>query len=157
VGQDSSGPAARGALGYVSGHATLIAGIVLLFLMWGGFATGAGYVLRSRPPNEPALARADNRPEAPGQPADEVKIIQIAQATLGANDRLIVRVDPRAPIGKYSAIAHLALPAPASDDPAALRATGARYLLWDAGLGAAPRVGDAVGAAGVYTLYRIGP
>jgi hypothetical protein len=142
---------------YVSRHAPLIAGIVLAVLMWSGFATGTGYVLRSRPSNEPALARAENRPEMPGQPADEVRIIQIVQTRLQPNERLIVRVDPRVALGKYSTIAHLALPPPASDDPAALRATGAQYLLWDASLGPDPRVGNAVGATGAYTLYRIGP
>ncbi|MBK9712965.1 MAG: glycosyltransferase family 39 protein [Kouleothrix sp.] len=133
----------------------LLIGMVLLALLWGGFAVGAGYVLRARPADEAALARAEGRPELPGQPADEVGAIQLVQATVRPGERLIVRAEPAAPIGKYSAIAHLALSAPPSDDPAALRATGAQYLLWSAALGQAPTVGPAIGAAGIYTLYRI--
>jgi 4-amino-4-deoxy-L-arabinose transferase-like glycosyltransferase len=140
---------------YALRHAPLIASLALLALLSGGFAIGASYVLRERAAGEAELARAENRAELPGQPADEVRIIQLIQATLQPGERLLIRADPRVPIGKYSAIAHLALPAPATDDPAALRASGARYLLWDASLGAAPAVGSPVDGAGSYMLYRI--
>jgi hypothetical protein len=135
--------------------APLIVSLLLLALLWGNFRIGAGYVLRLRPANEAAAARAENRPEQPGQPADEVGIIQLALATLLPGERLIVRADPAVPIGKYSAIAHLAVPPPAADTPAALRATGAQYLIWSAALGAAPDTGAPIGSAGIYTLYRI--
>jgi hypothetical protein len=135
--------------------APLIVSLLLLALLWGNFRIGAGYVLGLRPANEAAAARAENRPEQPGQPADEVGIIQLALATLGPGERLIVRADPAVPIGKYSAIAHLAVPPPAADTPAALRATGAQYLIWSAALGTAPNTGAPVGSAGIYTLYRV--
>jgi 4-amino-4-deoxy-L-arabinose transferase-like glycosyltransferase len=135
----------------------LAAGIALLVLLWGGFATGSAYVLRARPADEAALARAENRMEAPGQPDDEVHIIRLVLATLQPGERLVIRTNPRVPIGKYSAIAHLSVAAPASLDPAALRTAGAQYLIWDASLGPAPTIGTAVGDAGSYTLYRIIP
>jgi hypothetical protein len=75
----------------VSRNTQLIAGMLLLLLLWGGFATGAGYVLRS-------------------QPEDEVAAIRLVQSTLRSDERLIVRVPPRVSIGKYSAIAHLVAP-----------------------------------------------
>ena len=140
---------------YVSRNPTLLVGIVLVPLLWGGFTTGAEYVVRSRPANEPALARAEGRAEDPGQPADELAIVQRAQALLKPGERLIVRAGPAAPIGKYSAIAHLVAPAPAGDDPAAIRASGARYLIWSAALGPAPSVGAQLGVAGIYSLFRI--
>ena len=124
-------------------------------MLWGGFRIGTSYVLRPRPADEAAVARAEGRAELPGQPADEVGIIKLAQATLRPDERLIVRVDPDVPIGKYSAIAHLTVPAPPADTVEALRASGASYLLWWSGLGQAPAVGPAVGGAGIYTLYRI--
>jgi hypothetical protein len=116
----------------------LAVGLVLLALLWGGFATGMAYVLGS-------------------QPADEVAAVRMVQTTLVPGDRLIVRVPARVALGKYSAIAQLALPAPATDEPAALHATGAGYLLWSADVGPAPAVGPSLGTAGPYTLYRIGP
>jgi hypothetical protein len=119
---------------------------LLLALLWGGFRTGADYAVGARSPGELAVL--------PGQPGDEVEIIRLAQATLRANERLVVRADPSVPIGKYSAIAHLAVPAQA-DTPEALRASGAQYLIWSAALGRAPESGSSVGSAGIYTLYRV--
>jgi hypothetical protein len=135
--------------------APLIMDMLLLALLWGGFRIGQEYVLRLRPTDESAAAQAENRPEQPGQPADEVGIIRLAQATLRPGQRLVVRVDPAVPIGKYSAIAHLTVPVPASDTVGALRGSGAQYLIWSTKLGPAPAVGAAVGSAGSYTLYRI--
>jgi 4-amino-4-deoxy-L-arabinose transferase-like glycosyltransferase len=128
--------------------APLLAGIVLLVLLWGGFTTGADYVVRPQP-----------NAVTPGQPADTLDAARLVLATLQPGDRLILRIasgdEAGLALGKYSAIAHLVVPAPASDDPAALRATGARYLLWSTTLGPAPSVGEQIGTAGIYTLYRI--
>lgn len=118
--------------------ARLAVGLLLIVLLWGGFATGVGTVLS-------------------GQPSDEVAAVQLVQETLRPGERLIVRVPARVALGKYSAIAHLELPVPPTDDPAALRATGADYLLWSSEAGAAPAVGATIGSAGVYTLYRVAP
>jgi Dolichyl-phosphate-mannose-protein mannosyltransferase len=68
-----------------------VATILLLLLLWGGFAHGAGYVLRN-------------------QPADEVAAVRLVQSTLRPGERLIVRVPPRLTIGQYSVIAHLVAP-----------------------------------------------
>jgi len=73
---------------HVSRNAQLIAAILLLLFLWGGFAAGAGYVLGNQPSDEAAAAR-------------------LVQATLRPGERLIVQVSPRISIGKYSAIAHL--------------------------------------------------
>jgi 4-amino-4-deoxy-L-arabinose transferase-like glycosyltransferase len=128
----------------------ILAGIVLLALLWGGFGAGANYVLRAQP-----------NPDTPGQPADALGIAQLALGTLRPGERLIVRAAPRdepgQALGKYSALAHLAAPIPATDDPAALRASGARYLIWSSALGPAPGIGPRVGASGIYSLYRVEP
>jgi hypothetical protein len=128
------------------GRLPLLTGLLLFALLWGGYAGGGAYVLNTRPPTEADL---------PGQPAEEVAAIQLVQSTVRTGEPLIVRTDPRVTIGKYSAIAHLVALAPAADDPAALRATGAGYLLWDSRLGTAPAVGPEAGRAGPFTLYRI--
>jgi hypothetical protein len=65
--------------------------ILLLLLLWGGFASGAGYVLRN-------------------QPADEVAAVRLAQSALRPGEHLMVRVPPRLTIGQYSGIAHLVAP-----------------------------------------------
>jgi hypothetical protein len=131
-------------------NAPLIAGIALLALLWGGFATGTAYVTRVR------TAFDDN---APGQPADEVAAAGLVLRTLRADQRLVLQ-PPRdsldgLSLGKYSAIADRVVPAPATDDLAALRATGAAYLLRATMLGPAPGGLPAVAAAGGYTLYTI--
>jgi 4-amino-4-deoxy-L-arabinose transferase-like glycosyltransferase len=129
---------------------TLLAGIVLLVLLWGGFASGTAYVTRVRTPSD------DN---APGQPADEVAAAGLVLQTLHGDERLVLE-PPRDSIdglslGKYSAIADRVVPAPTTDDLAALRATGAGYLLRATTLGPAPGDLPAVGSAGGYTLYTI--
>jgi hypothetical protein len=113
-----------------------LAGLALAALLWGGFATGAGYVLDR-------------------QQADEAAIARLVQATVRSGERVAVRVPPRVSLGKYSAMAHLAVPAPDPPSPEALRASGARYLLWSSALGQPPAVGPAVGASGPYTLYEL--
>jgi hypothetical protein len=126
----------------------MVVGIVLVVLLWGNFAIGAGYVLRPQP-----------GPVTPGQPADALGIAQHALAAIGPGERVLVRVAPGddagLALGKYSALAHLVAPAPPGDDPAVLRATGVRYLIWSAALGPAPGVGAPIGSSGIYTLYHI--
>ena len=126
------------------GRAPLLAALILLATLWGGFATGTQYVLRAQPDAS-----------SPGQSADELAIIRSVQARVQPGERIIVRADPRAPLGKYSAIAHLALPAPAADTPDALRASGAAYLIWSSALGSAPVLGPPLETAGIYQLYRL--
>jgi 4-amino-4-deoxy-L-arabinose transferase-like glycosyltransferase len=115
-----------------------IAGLVLIVLLMNGFAIGARYVL-------------DNQPD------DHIAAVQLVRNTLGPSERLIVQATPDDSLGKYSAISHLTMPAPDIDDPTALRATGATYALWSGELGSAPEIGQTVGRAGIYTLYRIAP
>jgi 4-amino-4-deoxy-L-arabinose transferase-like glycosyltransferase len=134
----------------IARNSTLLAGIVLLALLWGGFASGTAYVTRVRTPSD------DN---APGQPADEVAAAGLVLQTLRGDERLVLE-PPRDSIdglslGKYSAIADRVVPTPATDDLAALRATGAGYLLRATTLGPAPGDLPAVGSAGGYTLYTI--
>jgi 4-amino-4-deoxy-L-arabinose transferase-like glycosyltransferase len=128
----------------------LIAGIALLVLLWGGFASGAAYVTRARTPSD------DN---APGQPADEVAAAGLVLQTLRSDQRLVLQPPPGSldglSLGKYSAIADRVVPAPATDDIAALRATGASYLLRATMLGPVPGGLEEVGSAGGYTLYTI--
>jgi hypothetical protein len=122
-------------------------GVLLMALLWGGFATGTSYVLRTQPD-----------PETPGQTAETLAAARLVQETLRPGERLLVRTAPGDEAGlalaKYSAIAHLAVLEPASDDPAALAAAGAHYLLWSSELGEAP-TGERVESAGRYTLVRL--
>lgn len=139
-----------GLLRSISRNGALLGGIVLLALLWGGFATGTTYVNRVR------TASDDN---APGQPADEVAAAELVLQTLAGDERLVLE-PPQGSIdglslGKYSAIADRVVPTPATDDLAALRATGAGYLLRATTLGPAPSGLPAVGSAGGYTLYTI--
>ncbi|MDQ2997474.1 MAG: glycosyltransferase family 39 protein, partial [Chloroflexota bacterium] len=139
-----------GLLRSISRNGALLGGIVLLALLWGGFATGTTYVTRVR------TASDDN---APGQPADEVAAAELVLQTLASDERLVLE-PPQGSIdglslGKYSAIADRVVPTPATDDLAALRATGAGYLLRATTLGPAPSGLPAVGSAGGYTLYTI--
>lgn len=126
------------------GRAPLLAALLLLAFLWGGFATGTQYVLRAQP-----------SASSPGQPADELAIIRSVQARVQPGEHIIVRADPRAPVGKYSAIAHLVLPAPAADTPDALRASGASFLIWSSALGPAPALGPPLDTAGIYQLYHL--
>jgi hypothetical protein len=134
----------------IARNRTLIVGIVLISLLWDGFATGTAYVTRVR------TASNDN---APGQPADEVAAARLVLQTLASHERLVLKppqdsIDGLS-LGKYSAIADRVVPTPATDDLAALRATGASYLLRATTLGPAPSGLPAVGSAGGYTLYTI--
>jgi len=134
----------------IARNGALLIGIALLALLWGGFATGTAYVTRVR-------AAFDDT--APGQPADEVAAAQLVLRTLRSDERLVLE-PPRDSIdglslGKYSAIADRVVPTPATDDLAALRATGAGYLLRATTRGPAPDGLAAVGSAGGYTLYTI--
>lgn len=117
-------------------------------LLWGGFASGVTYVVRPQPDAE-----------TPGQPAEALAAAQLVQATLRPGERLVIRAargdEAGLALAKYSAIAHLVLPEPAGDDPESLRASGAQYLLWSAELGPPPGAGEALGAAGRYTLVRL--
>jgi hypothetical protein len=128
----------------------LIAGIAVLALLWGGFANGAAYVTRVR------TASDDN---APGQPSDEVAAAGLVLQTLRSDDRLVLQAPQGSldglSLGKYSAIADRVVPVPATDDLAALRATGAGYLLRATTLGPVPGNLPAVASAGGYTLYII--
>ena len=128
----------------------LIAGITLLALLWGGFAAGTTYVTRVRTSSD------DN---APGQPADEVAAAGLVLQTLRGDERLVLQPPQNSldglSLGKYSAIADRVVAMPATDDLAALRTTGAGYLLRATTLGPAPGGLPAVGSAGGYTLYTI--
>ena len=134
----------------IARNVPLIAGIALLALLWGGFATGTAYVTRVRTPSD------DN---APGQPADEVAAAGLVLQTLRGDERLVLQPPQDSldglSLGKYSAIADRVVPTPPTDDLAALRATGAGYLLRATTLGPAPGDLPAVASAGGYTLYTI--
>jgi hypothetical protein len=140
----------KGLVRWIGHNSTLIAGMVLLSLLWGGFASGAAYVTRVR------AASDDN---APGQPADEVAAAGLVLQALRSDQRLVLQPPPGSldglSLAKYSAIADRVVPAPATDDLAALRASGAGYLLRATRLGPAPGGLPAVGSAGGYTLYTI--
>ncbi|HWQ13083.1 MAG TPA: glycosyltransferase family 39 protein [Roseiflexaceae bacterium] len=131
-------------------RAFALVSLLLLALLWGGFATGADYVLRRQPDID-----------TPGQPAETLEAAQLVRQLLRAGERLALHVDPDddagLALGKYSAIAHLAVPAPESTDATALRAAGAHYLLWSGDLGPAPPVGETVGRAGRYTVIHVHP
>jgi len=130
------------------GRRLLGVGLVLVVLLWGGYAAGTRYVLA-------------------GQPADEVAAVQMVQAFAPPEARIAARVAGRLPLAKYSAIAHrvvawpigsdLAAPIAAADLLAA-RAAGATYLLWDEAAGPPPLPSpDAarVATSPRYALYRL--
>lgn len=123
----------RSALPWLS---PVLAGLLLAALLAGGFSTGAGLVLGNQQP-------------------DEAAIVRLALARLSPGERVAVRVPARVALGKYSAVAHQAAPAPEPLDTAALRAGGFAYLLWSSAQGEPPPVGPEVGRAGAYTLYQI--
>jgi hypothetical protein len=76
---------------YVLRNASLIAAVLLLVCLWGGFAIGAGYVLGN-------------------QPTDEATAVQLIQATLRPGEHVVVRAPPRVALDTASAIAHLVVP-----------------------------------------------
>jgi hypothetical protein len=121
---------------------------VLLVVLWGGFEAGASYVLRPQPNGA-----------TPGQPPESLAAARLVEGALGPGERLAVLVMPGDEAGlalaKYSAVAHMVIPAPESADAGALRAAGAKYLLWSTELGPTPPTGEQVGAAGRYLLLRL--
>ncbi|HET9223122.1 MAG TPA: glycosyltransferase family 39 protein, partial [Roseiflexaceae bacterium] len=76
---------------YVLRNASLIAAMLLLVCLWGGFAIGAGYVLGN-------------------QPTDEAAAVQLIQATVRPGEYVVVRAPPRVALDTASAIAHLVVP-----------------------------------------------
>jgi hypothetical protein len=76
---------------HASRNVQLIAAMLLLICLWGGFATGTGYVLRN-------------------QPAGEAAAVQLVLTTLQPGERVVVRAPPRVAIDTASAIAHLVVP-----------------------------------------------
>jgi hypothetical protein len=131
------------------GRALLGVGLALVVVLWGGWASGVGYVMA-------------------GQPADEVAAAQMVAANLPVGALFGARVSARLPLAKYSAIAHSAVDWPAgadisrsisADDLRSLRAAGASYLLWDDASGPPPGgpADTRVGTGGRYSLYRLGP
>ncbi len=123
---------------FSSARLMVLCGMLLITMLANGFDIGTRYVLEN-------------------QPADEVAIARITLAELKPGQRLVARVPAGAPIAKYSAIAHLVEPAPPDDSLAAIRATGADYLLWATQPGSPPPAMQPVGSSGIYTLYRIQP
>jgi 4-amino-4-deoxy-L-arabinose transferase-like glycosyltransferase len=122
---------------------SLLATFILVVVLWGGFGVGRGYVLQN-------------------QPADEVAAVRLVAAHVQPGQRLVSELDPRVPLDKYSAMAHMVLPMPpAADMGAALaqaRQQGATYLLWDGGQGEPPLASPSsalVGTAGRFGLYRL--
>lgn len=114
------------------------AALVLLALVSGGFRTGTQSV----------LAR---------QNADEAAAVALLARTLAPGERFVVCVEADggcaySALGKYSAVAHRAAETPQQATAAALRGTGAEYLLWRGG--AAP-AGTPTATARAFTLYRL--
>lgn len=131
------------------GRLLLGASLALVVVLWGGYESGARYVLTQ-------------------QPAEEVAAIHMVEAVTAPGDPIAARVSDRLPLAKYSAIAHRVVDwpphvaagaTPRAEDVAAVYAAGARYLLWDETAGPPPLADpDAarVSASGRYGLYRLG-
>jgi 4-amino-4-deoxy-L-arabinose transferase-like glycosyltransferase len=128
----------------------LAAGLLVAALVWGGFGTGASYVLRASEAGDTMT---------PGQNGDTLAMARLVLRTLAPGESLIALISPADDAGtaltKYSAIAHRVLPPPAELNVAGLRASGARYLLWSDRQGPAPALGAPIGRAGPYALYEI--
>lgn len=126
------------------GRGLVAALLVLLVLLWGGVGNGTRAVLSLQPP-------------------DEAAAIRLTLAQLEPGQQVLTRLPAEVPLAKYSALAHRAIPWPASDVPSAAvlrtaRTQGAAYLLWDARQGTPPLANPAaarVGSSGRYTLYRL--
>lgn len=124
----------------------IAAGLVLLALLAGGFGAGVGQVLGQ-------------------QPADEVAAVRLTLATLQPDERVLTHLPADVPLAKYSALAHRAIPWPATPDAAPVvleraQTAGAAYLLWDEARGPPPLPDAAamrVGQTGRYGLYRLVP
>jgi hypothetical protein len=136
-----------GRWGAIRAHVGL--GIVLIWLVSAGVGNGVDYVLRA----------VDSGDPAPGQPTATVALAKLALATLHPGEHLVVQVptDDEAglALAKYSALSQRTIAVPPTNDPMALRASGATLLIWSERLGAPPLVGPSIGQAGPYTLYRI--
>jgi len=132
------------------GRALGVTALALVVVLWSGFAAGGRFVLAS-------------------QPADEVAAVRMVEAAAPADAPIAARVSARLPLAKYSAIAHRVVDWPAgsdmgraigADEIAALRAAGARYLLWDESAGPPPLddpAGARAGSSPRYGLYDLGP
>ncbi|MFQ3663701.1 MAG: hypothetical protein SNJ69_15080, partial [Chloroflexaceae bacterium] len=130
------------------GRLLLGTSLALIVVLWGGYGTGARYVLAQ-------------------QPAEEVAVIRMVEAATAPGDPIAARVSGRLPLAKYSALAHRVVDWPphvaagaaiSAEEVAAVRAAGARYLLWDETAGPPPLPDPAaalVGASGRYGLYRL--
>lgn len=131
------------------GRLLLGTSLALVVVLWGGYESGARYVLAQ-------------------QPAEEVAAIRMVEAATAPGNPIAARVSDRLPLAKYSAIAHRVVDWPphitagvaiGAEDVAAVRAAGARYLLWDETAGPPPLPDpDAalVNASGRYGLYHLG-
>lgn len=131
------------------GRLLLGTSLALVVVLWGGYESGARYVLAQ-------------------QPAEEVAAIRMVEAATAPGNPIAARVSERLPLAKYSAIAHRVVDWPphvmagaaiGAEDVAAVRAAGARYLLWDETAGPPPLPDpDAarLSASGRYGLYRLG-
>jgi hypothetical protein len=128
----------------------LAAGLLVAVLVWGGFNTGASYVLRASETGDSTT---------PGQNGDTLAMARLVLRTLAPGESLIAQIPPADDAGtalaKYSAIAHHVLPPPAELSVAGLHASGAQYLLWSDRQGPAPALGAPIGRAGPYALYEI--
>jgi hypothetical protein len=124
-------------------------GLLLVALLWGTAPAGASYVLD---PTDVGSAM-------PGQPRDTLAVARTLQGILTPGEQILLRIPPDDEVGlalsKYSAIAHHALPAPASDDPAALQSSGAAVLVWSDRLGDPPAIGQLVERIGPYSIIRM--
>lgn len=131
------------------GRLLLGTSLALVVVLWGGYESGARYVLAQ-------------------QPAEEVAAIRMVEATTAPGEGIAARVSTRTPLAKYSAIAHRVVDWPphvgtdtgiSAEDLIAIHAAGARYLLWDETAGPPPLPQpDAarVSMSGRYGLYRLG-
>ncbi len=131
------------------GRLLLGTSLALVVVLWGGYESGARYVLAQ-------------------QPAEEVAAIRMVEAATAPGNPIAARVSDRLPLAKYSAIAHRVVDWPphvmagaaiGAEDVAAVRAAGACYLLWDETAGPPPLPDpDAarLSASGRYGLYHLG-
>ncbi len=125
-------------------RALLLGVLVALVLIPAGIRTGSQVVLAH-------------------QPAAQVAIVRLLDATLIPNEQVLIYLPPTNPLGKYSAVAHRMVPLPASVDPAdpqavqaAAAAAGTDLLLWDLALGVpAPPAAQEEGGVGTLRLYRL--
>jgi hypothetical protein len=129
--------------------AALALGLLLMALLWGTAPAGASYVLN---PTDVGSA-------TPGQPRDTLAVARLLQRLVLPGEQILLRVplsdEEGLALGKYSAIAHHTLPAPADDDPATLQGSGAAVLVWSDLLGDPPAIGQLVERIGPYSIIRM--